>query len=425
MEYIPDEQLKIGYFSAILEGNLKKAKFYVERGVDIYYTQGVHTPLRAAILKGHLEIVKWLVEELKMVPKKDGRSLHIASIAEKKDKRLVKYLLEHGCDINEDDPKLGTPLLLALGGGDEDFARFLIENGAQVDKQSKAVEASTVLHKCAQHCSWVMFQYLAEKGASAFVDSLDSQNYTPLMLAAKAGNCEMISGIIKTYKVDPNRVTDTSALFMAAQDNFPEAARILIEEFKANPSIVAGERKISPLHIAASNDHYKVVEILLKNGCVVDCEDSRGFTPLMMAASEGYLRTVTLLVNAGADVNKVASSSGECALHVAVTQDNIDIIKFLLEKGAINDIKDQNGLTPSQVALIRAEQEKVRARKEIYQIAASTIDNWGLKVCFRCSKLPPKNQQLKRCGNCKKVFYCSVECQKEDWKTHKGVCNKN
>ena len=40
MEYIPDEQLKMGYFSAILEGNLKKAKFYVERGVDIYYTQG-------------------------------------------------------------------------------------------------------------------------------------------------------------------------------------------------------------------------------------------------------------------------------------------------------------------------------------------------------------------------------------------------
>eukprot|EP01091_Cochliopodium_minus_P010005 TRINITY_DN2594_c0_g1_i1.p1 TRINITY_DN2594_c0_g1~~TRINITY_DN2594_c0_g1_i1.p1 ORF type:complete len:339 (-),score=109.49 TRINITY_DN2594_c0_g1_i1:48-1064(-) len=338
---------------------------------------------------------------------------------------MVKYLLEHGCDINEDDPKLGTPLLLALGSGDEDYARYLIENGAHVDKQSKSVEASTVLHKAAQNCSWVMFQYLVEKGAGQFVDSLDSTNNTPLMCAAKAGNCEMISGIIKTYKVDPNRITDTSALFMTAQENFPEATRILVEEFKADPSIVAGERKISPLHIAASNDHVKVIEILIKNGAVVDCEDSRGFTPLMMATSEGYIKTVTILVNAGADVNKIASGSGECPLHMSVRQDNIDIIKFLLEKGAKGDHKDENGLTPSETALGLSQQEKVRARREIYTIAASTIDNFGLKVCFRCSKLPPQNQALKRCGNCKKVFYCFVDCKKEDWKTQKNLCNKN
>ena len=103
-----------------------------------------------------MEIVKYLVEELKMEPSKDGRNLHTAAIAEKKDKKVVKYLLDHGCDVNEDDPKLSTPLLLALGSGDEDLCRFLIENGAEVDKQSEAIEKSTVLHKSAQHCSWVM-----------------------------------------------------------------------------------------------------------------------------------------------------------------------------------------------------------------------------------------------------------------------------
>ena len=76
-----------------------------------------------------------------------------------------------------------------------------------------------------------------------------------------------------------------------------------------------------------------MIEILLKNKCVVDCEDSRGFTPLMMAASEGYINTVKLLVNAGANVNKIAQSSGECVMHMAVRQDNVDLIKFLLESG--------------------------------------------------------------------------------------------
>ena len=52
----------------------------------------------------------------------------------------------------------------------------------------------------------------------------------------------MISGIISNFKVDPNRITDTNALFLTSQENFPEAARILIENFGADPSIVAGER---------------------------------------------------------------------------------------------------------------------------------------------------------------------------------------
>ncbi|KAL6301392.1 hypothetical protein BKA93DRAFT_738905, partial [Sparassis latifolia] len=30
--------------------------------------------------------------------------------------------------------------------------------------------------------------------------------------------------------------------------------------------------------------------------------------------------------------------------------------------------------------------------------------------------------ELKRCGACKKTYYCSPECQKEDWKQHKKDC---
>lgn len=32
---------------------------------------------------------------------------------------------------------------------------------------------------------------------------------------------------------------------------------------------------------------------------------------------------------------------------------------------------------------------------------------------------------FKKCSRCKEVFYCSKECQKCDWKTHKLQCNKN
>ncbi|CAF0769184.1 unnamed protein product [Brachionus calyciflorus] len=42
-----------------------------------------------------------------------------------------------------------------------------------------------------------------------------------------------------------------------------------------------------------------------------------------------------------------------------------------------------------------------------------------LSLCATCSKENAKY----RCGNCKKSWYCSQECQKADWKSHKPKCN--
>lgn len=41
--------------------------------------------------------------------------------------------------------------------------------------------------------------------------------------------------------------------------------------------------------------------------------------------------------------------------------------------------------------------------------------------CVVCEKIEAKN---KKCGWCRKVFYCSPECQKLDWAKHKAFCNK-
>ena len=40
------------------------------------------------------------------------------------------------------------------------------------------------------------------------------------------------------------------------------------------------------------------------------------------------------------------------------------------------------------------------------------------KVCNKCG-----NPGTLRCSKCKKVYYCSKECQKSDWKTHKLSCS--
>jgi len=42
--------------------------------------------------------------------------------------------------------------------------------------------------------------------------------------------------------------------------------------------------------------------------------------------------------------------------------------------------------------------------------------------CQKCDS--PGKPKLLTCGGCKRTNYCSVGCQKADWKTHKGTCRQ-
>lgn len=42
--------------------------------------------------------------------------------------------------------------------------------------------------------------------------------------------------------------------------------------------------------------------------------------------------------------------------------------------------------------------------------------------CHQCSSLERDDQKLMLCSGCKKVQYCSKDCQRFDWKAHKIVC---
>ena len=62
--------------------------------------------------------------------------------------------------------------------------------------------------------------------------------------------------------------------------------------------------------------------------------------------------------------------------------------------------------------------QKVLSRKE--SEIMGVIEELGddeVGVCPVCSKNADN-----RCTACRKIFYCSRECQKKDWKTHKLEC---
>ena len=133
--------------------DLEKFKMLAEYGADINYVDSYGYPLiRYAVNAGCLDIVKYLVSkgidpamkyELKEYYPNVNISL-LASTLYNSDTEMAKYLIEQGADVNTPIPSEdGYPLLLqAIDNGKTELVKLLIEKGADttvVNKEKKTV----------------------------------------------------------------------------------------------------------------------------------------------------------------------------------------------------------------------------------------------------------------------------------------------
>lgn len=86
-------------------------------------------------------------------------------------------------------------------------------------------------------------------------------------------------------------------------------------------------------------------------------------SPLCMAISKGDMETVRKFIEYGADVNE--SGNGMTPLMVAARYNRVEIIKFLLEKGADTSAKDDRGNTALRYAELSKSNEAFEYLKSV------------------------------------------------------------
>lgn len=102
----------------------------------------------------------------------------------------------------------------------------------------------------------------------------------------------------------------------------------------------------------------KAVQILTSSGVDVDEHFDNGMTALMLMAILGQTDRVRGLLDAGADVNAVASADGSTALIFAVYGGATEIVSTLIEAGADVDMADAGtGNGDGRTALSYAEEK--------------------------------------------------------------------
>ncbi|KAI0656417.1 ankyrin [Cubamyces menziesii] len=165
-------------------------------------------------------------------------------------------------------------------------------------------------------------------------------------------------------------------------------------------------------------NHEATLRYLLEHGANPDTADILGFTPLHHACM-AYTRPdfARVLLEHGANPN-ARDRFGSVPLMDALDNGAIDAIDVLMEFGARLDIKDADGNSPDSVFLTCG--PKVTAVIQKWKrIRAGATNPTDQKACAVCSRT---DVQLKWCARCHQTWYCSRECQRLDWPTHRQSC---
>lgn len=103
-----------------------------------------------------------------------------------------------------------------------------------------------------------------------------------------------------------------------------------------------------PLWEAMLGGHEHVVKVLLDNGANLLSGDIGQFA--CFAAEQNNLTLLKEIIRCGGDVTQSNKNNGYTALHVAVCEGNMEIVKFLLDQGADIDKPEMEGWTPRKLA---------------------------------------------------------------------------
>ena len=225
----------VNYFMSLADNGLSMITTKEDMNDGVIVAAG-KTPLHAACLRGHLNIVQCLVELYK-------------------------------CDIECDDSNGTLPLHCASAGGYQHIVEYLCQHKNTDAMCSQKNESQlNSLHFAADNGHLLMTKYLIEvQGCDPMCQT--KERYVPLHFATSKGHYDVVKYLIEVKKCSV---------------------------------IVQTKEGLMPLHLAAQNGHLDLVKYFIDgHQCepmLKQCNEKFQWTPLHFAASEGHISTMMYLI---------------------------------------------------------------------------------------------------------------------------------
>ena len=213
----------------------------------------------------------------------------------------------------------------------------------------------------------IKFKQLINQGID--VNKVNKDGFSPLHLAIKYNNAEMVKLLLSHKKINMNIVLPKDTIFedldntkwyadgqtplmLASYYGYDDIVLMLLNygaDILARDSIDSA----MAIHIAAARGRIKALIVLLdsnaaKNTNIVNALDDTSTTPLMWAAMNNQVSSMAILIRYGADIN-LQDDNGWTALHFASASDSYRALELLLKNNANCNITDFEGRKPIEL----------------------------------------------------------------------------
>ena len=292
-------------------------------------------PISLAAGGGHLDIIKYLIEEKGVEPhfpisnskKEELRVSPVLTASCGGHLHVVKYLLEkHGCNISQDDRE--DILFLTCLVGHMDIVTYLITEADCDPHCTRTDELSCIEAACwGGHLDVV--KYLVD------THNCDPVKGYSLCIAAANGRLEIVSYIAKKYNhsILIMKSNNKVALQAAAFCGHLEVTKFFIEDMKCDPNC-KGQYKRTPLHHASARGHLDVVKYLVDTyHCDpwFPADDEDKSTPFHLAAANGQLEVVSYFALTHDCNLLIRNGYNDTPLHGASLHGHLEVVRFFIE----------------------------------------------------------------------------------------------
>lgn len=214
-----------------------------------------------------------------------------------------------------------------------------LDQGANPDMQDTDTARSLLWQSVYQ--IWDTFYMTGQQPGTEIIDLLLQRNATPNTMSH-------------------GRLEYTPLMVASFFENLTHVAKKLLDDSVIKPNVDAiNFQNTTALYLAASNNRYQVIPLLVKANASLEIRSFLSFTPLLAATTNGNDQASFALILFGADVN-ARDKQQYTPLHNACWQHSPIVVSSLLQNGANIDAQDYYGGTPLMNAVWREHPDIVR-----------------------------------------------------------------
>ncbi len=348
--------------AAIMAGDIELTKQLLigMTNLDSYDWDLGYSPLGMAIERGHVDIVKLLLDAGANPHNGSTSTTALGLAAEQGDPETIDLLLSSKVDINAPVAADGwTALLAAIKNGHRSIVQLFVTAGANVNVWSRGETPILLAAKCGERD---IYQYLyplvntairlcANRDGEHLLSSTQNrlmreqnQLVEKFISMATSGNSDEVRRAIEVgVEIDAIGALGHNALMAAAYYGHRSIVKILLEA-NANPNLLSdGDDGLgygmSALMFAASSffasNRAEIAKLLIAAGADVDLQGAKGKTAMMYAAvaGSGYRACVEITIAAGANLD-LRDDRGHTVLTLVAATENYPMFNLLLQAGA-------------------------------------------------------------------------------------------